>query len=299
MIREAGRSVDVLEVLGELPPDAHPYTSHLQNEAILNVPALALSGEAEQELADFLHLLQLAVSKYMSAEEQPKVSSQELAEQYDMDELRLRKLGALLRFEGLIIGGGSSSEAPYSWEYETSDSIHKFAGAETIQDYLDLRNRLMPPQPMWAGHPADRLSRVEVQEQTVTAGSALDSLHPDILAAAGRLFEDGHYPQAVLDAFKAVEVRVREISGLDASGRDLMARAFAGEPPLVRVGLEPGQSGKDEQEGFKLIFMGAIQGIRNPKAHGLVQQESPERAFEYLSFASLLMHRLDDALGSR
>ena len=62
------------------------------------------------------------------------------------------------------------------------------------------------------------------------------------------------------------------------------------------MGVESGQSGKDEQEGFKLIFMGAIQGIRNPKAHGLVQQENPDRAFEYLAFASLLMHRLDNGL---
>jgi len=297
MVQETGRSVDVLEVLSKFPPDVHPFTSHLQNQAILNVPALALSGEAEQEQADFLVLLQLAVSKYLSVEERPKVSSQELAEVGAMDELRLRKVGALLRLEGLIIGGGSSSEAPYSWEYETSDFVHRFAGVETVQDYLDRRNRRMPEY-TGTSHPADRHVPVEAEEEVALARLALDDLHPEILAAAGALFQDGHYPQAILDAFKAVEVRVREISRLDASGRDLMARAFAGEPPLVRVWLEPGQSGKDEQEGFKLIFMGATQGIRNPKAHDRVRQESPERALEYLAFASLLMRRLDDGLES-
>ena len=89
-----------LDLVSDFPPDAHPYTSHLQNEAILNVPALALSGEAEQELADFLLLLQLAVSKYLGDEEEPKVSSQELAEQFGFDELRLRRVGAVHQIRG-------------------------------------------------------------------------------------------------------------------------------------------------------------------------------------------------------
>ena len=55
------------------------------------------------------------------------------------------------------------------------------------------------------------------------------------------------------------------------------------------------QTGKDEQEGFRFIFMGAMRGIRNPKGHDMIEQRDPERALEYLALASLLMHRLDDA----
>jgi len=121
----------------------------------------------------------------------------------------------------------------------------------------------------------------------------LEGLHPDVLAAAARLFEDGHYAQSIFEAFKAVEVRVRTLSKLELVGQDLMAKAFNEGAPLISVAVEPGLSGKNEQQGFKFLFMGAMTGIRNPKGHGFVEQPDPERALEYLGFASLLLRRLD------
>ena len=123
----------------------------------------------------------------------------------------------------------------------------------------------------------------------------IEGLHPEVVAVASDLFTDGHYSQAVFEAFKAVEVRVRRQSGLAGSGQDLMARAFATTGGPIRVAMESGQSGDDEQEGFRFIFMGAMRGIRNPKGHELVSLKDPQRALEYLALASLLMRRLDDA----
>jgi uncharacterized protein (TIGR02391 family) len=74
-----------------------------------------------------------------------------------------------------------------------------------------------------------------------------------------------------------------------------MTRAFSGSPPPIDLSVETGQSGRDEQEGLRLVFMGALQGIRNPKGHELVKQDDPQRALEYLAMASLLFRRLDDA----
>lgn len=121
-----------------------------------------------------------------------------------------------------------------------------------------------------------------------------ENLHPDILRAASDLFADGHYVEAIFNAFKAVELRVKAMSGLDQTGEPLMAAAF-GDRPRIRVSVEQGTSGESEQRGFKFLFMGAMAGIRNPKAHEFVQQRDPQRALEYLAFASILMRRLDDA----
>lgn len=132
-------------------------------------------------------------------------------------------------------------------------------------------------------------------EELVGTRLTLEGLHPEIIAAAGALFSDGHYSAAIFEAFKAVEVRVRKQSGIDASGRDLMAKALGGDSPPISVASTSGRSGQDEQEGFKFIFMGTMQGIRNPKGHELIQQTEPEPTLEYLAFASLLMRRLDDA----
>jgi uncharacterized protein (TIGR02391 family) len=125
----------------------------------------------------------------------------------------------------------------------------------------------------------------------------IENLHPEIVEAAGDLFTDGHYASAILEAFKQVELRVRSQSGVAGIGKDLMARAFSGDPAPIDVRVEAGQSGESEQEGFKFLFMGAVMGVRNPKAHEAVAQLDPQRTLEYLGFASILLRRLDDAAG--
>jgi uncharacterized protein (TIGR02391 family) len=123
----------------------------------------------------------------------------------------------------------------------------------------------------------------------------IEGLHPAVVSASSDLFVDGHYSQAIFEALKALEARVREQSGLDRSGRDLMTAAFSSNAPRIDLSIEHGQSGRDEQEGLKFVFMGAMQGIRNPKGHSLVRQGDPQRALEYLGLVSLLFRRLDDA----
>lgn len=51
----------------------------------------------------------------------------------------------------------------------------------------------------------------------------------------------------------------------------------------------------DEAEGFKFLFMGTTQGLRNPRAHGAHLQTDEQGAMEMLATASLLMRALDRA----
>lgn len=130
------------------------------------------------------------------------------------------------------------------------------------------------------------------------APAASDQLHPDIQRVSSRLMANGHASSAIFEAFKAVNARVKRVSGLEGEdGKSLMARAFAEDHPVLAINRSRNRSDRDEQEGFKLIFMGVMQGIRNPKAHEVVEEIDPARAREYLALASLLMRRLDDAEG--
>jgi uncharacterized protein (TIGR02391 family) len=123
----------------------------------------------------------------------------------------------------------------------------------------------------------------------------LENLHPNVIAASSDLFVDGHYQSAVSEAFKSLEVRVRELAGGKKSGVSLMGEAFGGKAPKIDVATEAGQSGDDEREGFLALFRGAMLGVRNPRAHELFKPEDPQQALEYLAFASLLHRRLDVA----
>ena len=117
-------------------------------------------------------------------------------------------------------------------------------------------------------------------------------LHPDIVTASKSLFETQHYAQAIFEAFKAVENFVKQKAGLSLYGKQLMAKVFDEENPLIKV-TEGGKFNKEVQEGFKFLFMGATLGIRNPKAHQKVIQRDPFITLEYLAFASFLIKRIE------
>jgi uncharacterized protein (TIGR02391 family) len=124
----------------------------------------------------------------------------------------------------------------------------------------------------------------------------LENLHPQVIAAASDLFNDQHYGAAVAEAFKSIDVRVRNLTAIhNKSGARLMGDAFGITTPQLDVSTEAGQSGKDEREGFLALFRGAMIGVRNPAHHELFKGEDPHQALEYLGFASLLHRRIDIA----
>jgi uncharacterized protein (TIGR02391 family) len=139
-------------------------------------------------------------------------------------------------------------------------------------------------------------------EGTEVANRIFDDMqfHPKVIEASRSLFQTGHYSQAIFEAFKAVNNLVKERSrctGLD--GRSLMTEAFNEANPVIRLNQLKSQSDRDEQEGFRFLFMGAVVGIRNPTAHENINQRDPYRALEYLALASLLMKRVDEGAVKR
>jgi uncharacterized protein (TIGR02391 family) len=119
----------------------------------------------------------------------------------------------------------------------------------------------------------------------------LHCLHPIVINTASKLYEDGHYRQAVLDTYIALVQRVKEVSGrfdLDNSG--LMQFVFGAKDPVIVLSDDP-----DERLGFIWLFTGAVMGVRNPKAHRLDDISDPDHAFEWLAFSSALFRLLDGA----
>lgn len=129
--------------------------------------------------------------------------------------------------------------------------------------------------------------------RAITAYRGLD-LHREIGRAASKLYQDGHYANAVEAAVKALNDLVRLRSGLDVAGTTLMERAFSLNNPILKFNDLSDQSDRDEQKGYMMMFSGAVAGLRNPRAHRFVQDD-PERALEFIAFVSLLAKLLDEA----
>ena len=112
-------------------------------------------------------------------------------------------------------------------------------------------------------------------------------LHPVIAQKVWSQFIRGEYDTAVFQAFKEVEVAVRECGGFPANliGVELMRKAFQpGTGPLTNTDLPEG-----EQVALRDLFVGAMGSYKNPHSHRNVSIE-PVEAAEMIILASHLLN---------
>lgn len=116
-------------------------------------------------------------------------------------------------------------------------------------------------------------------------------LHPQLVDAVYFAFARGDYSTAIFQAFKAVEVRVREAARLTAAdtGTRLMRKAFDKDGgPLADDSAEEG-----EREALAHLFAGAIGSYKNPHSHRSVAITDPTDAVEMIMLASHLLRIVD------
>ena len=117
---------------------------------------------------------------------------------------------------------------------------------------------------------------------------ALVSSEP-LRSATRQLFIDGHYAEAVEEAYKCVNNTVKRKSGSLRDGQQLMHYVFDEDNPVLKLNDLKSASKTDEQKGYKLVFAGCMTGIRNPRAHEHGLRDEPEAALALLVWANHLM----------
>jgi uncharacterized protein (TIGR02391 family) len=131
-------------------------------------------------------------------------------------------------------------------------------------------------------------------ERPAVAQVMAPALHPT-LSVAVALAEEGRISEAVFEALRLVEERVRSLTASDDSGRTLMESVFGASPPQLDVTTTTGQAVGDEREGFRLFFIGAILALGHPHSADRTLPAAFDETLEYLAVASMLMRRLDRA----
>lgn len=120
-------------------------------------------------------------------------------------------------------------------------------------------------------------------------------LHAAVEKSSLDLFKREHYRDAVLNSVVAIFDLIRERTGIDADGSNLVNRAFSLNDPYLVLSELNTESGQNDQKGFIQLFSGSYQGIRNPKAHSLNHDLTELKAAQYLVHASLLARRVSEA----
>lgn len=80
-------------------------------------------------------------------------------------------------------------------------------------------------------------------------------------------YEKGSYTTAISNLLIFIQDVVREKSGLELDGTNLIERAFFGDKPLLLVNKYETRTEKDIQYGIGNLLKGLCQAIRNPRAH--------------------------------
>jgi len=117
-------------------------------------------------------------------------------------------------------------------------------------------------------------------------------LHPLLAAKVYSPFLRGEYDVAVFQAFKEVEVAVREAGnyGPKDLGTDLMRKAFDPKQGPLRDRNVP----EAEREALAHLFAGAIGLYKNPGSHRGVFFADPVVAVELIMLASQLLRIVDE-----
>ncbi|HEC37642.1 MAG TPA: TIGR02391 family protein [bacterium] len=131
-----------------------------------------------------------------------------------------------------------------------------------------------------------------------SAYSFWSDIHIDISRVSKKLFVDEYYAESVFAAFKQVNLRVKKIImskiGEELDGKSLMFKAFNLQDLVIKLSNCSNETERNIQEGYMHLFAGSMQGIRNPKAHELVEIGN-NRAKHFLYLASLLMSKIDES----
>ncbi len=150
----------------------------------------------------------------------------------------------------------------------------------------------------------EKVTRQQEKRQD-TAITLFDRMqfHPKVVEASRSCFTTVNYRESILNTFISLIDYIKEITGLDLDGDDLMNNVFSfnydkeqrkiTKYPKIRINELKNKTDRDEQHGFMFLCKGAAAFIRNPKAHKLIAQTDPLHTLEYLAFASLLFRQLD------
>ena len=121
-------SLDLYAIGARIPIELGNNPARMDNRCFLNAAGIALCTGSEEEIDDFLRVLELAVQKYLTADDNQntlsEITSTELAETFGMTALQLGRIYRMIEWETFIAGGAAKEDG--SWHRQVSNLTRHF-----------------------------------------------------------------------------------------------------------------------------------------------------------------------------
>ena len=144
---------------------------------------------------------------------------------------------------------------------------------------------------------AQTLDEAERRLETIEDKFKHRRIHPEVDKYCRTELLQDNYFHAVFEAVKGLMERIRQLSGVEADGAELIDRVFAIGAPILAFNSLQTESERTEHKGFAALLKGCYAAVRNPMAHEpKILWEGEDDAADYLSLISLLHRKLDDCV---
>ena len=124
------------------------------------------------------------------------------------------------------------------------------------------------------------------------------NIHSDIIQFCKSELIEKNYFHCALEATKSLADKIRNKSGLQGDGADLIDKSFGGMRPKLALNSLQYDYEKSEQAGFVNLAKGVFGTFRNPTAHApkIHWNLSEQDALDLLTILSYLHRRVDQSI---
>ena len=126
----------------------------------------------------------------------------------------------------------------------------------------------------------------EVNLETMVPASLWESVRNN--------YEKRDFTGAILDSCYFLSDLIRQKSGLDGDGAQLIGQALGGANPKIRIAKDQSESEQNIQKGIESILRGFYQAIRNPRSHKKII-DGAEDAISIIAFCGYLVRQIEQA----
>ena len=120
-------------------------------------------------------------------------------------------------------------------------------------------------------------------------------IHPEVVKYCKAELMQQNYFHAVFEASKGLAQRIRDMSGVQSDGANLVDTVFSMSRPILAFNSLRSETEKSEHKGYAALLKGCFAAVRNPLAHEpKIMWTGEDDAADYFALISLLHRKLDD-----